>query len=163
MDLIQVIKQARFRKRRPFPRTSFDIVCALVQEHRHGQSFLDALDNSMVPPAREWADFEEPKAKDPFEPPLFALATEEEYRLTQAIVEKIDNPYLLFAHSPEELLLSRPLFSLNPNLGPETLARVHFDTLLRREILRSEVERQASQEALLERLEDYIHKQTHQR
>ena len=37
-----------------------------------------------------------------------------------------DNPYLAFAHSPEEILLARPLWLKHPGLAPELLAGRHF-------------------------------------
>jgi hypothetical protein len=75
----------------------------------------------------------EVRAKDDYTPPLFCLLTNQEYRLTMAIVSRADNPYLQYANSPQELLLSVPLFSTNPSLGPEVLKRYHFGTLLFRE------------------------------
>jgi hypothetical protein len=78
-----------------------------------------------------------PKAKEPFEPPLFSLATETEYRITMAIVSKVGNPYLTFANSPDEILLCGPLFRLNPRLDPEQLSTRHFETLLLAELAKA--------------------------
>ena len=52
-----------------------------------------------------------------------------EYFLIMSIISKVDNSYLKFAHSPEEILLCRPLYRLNPALAPEKLMRYHFETL----------------------------------
>ena len=87
------------------------------------------------------------RKKVTFESPLFSLATAEEYHLTMAIISKVDNPYLQFAHSPEEILLSRPLYHLNPALNSEILKCCHFETLLmceRAKGLVSELSRQTS-------------------
>jgi len=61
---------------------------------------------------------------------LFSLAEQKEYALALAIINKIKNPYLEFAQSPEEIALSKLLFELNPDLGEEKLERYHFETLL---------------------------------
>jgi hypothetical protein len=61
---------------------------------------------------------------------LFSLAEQKEYVLTLAIIDKINNPYVEFAQSPEEIALSKLLFELNPSLGEEKLERYHFETLL---------------------------------
>jgi hypothetical protein len=70
------------------------------------------------------------KAKDHFEPHLFSLASREEYDLSVAIISKINNPYLQFAHTPEETLLAGPLYNANPLLKSKDLVRYHFETLL---------------------------------
>jgi hypothetical protein len=61
---------------------------------------------------------------------LFSLVTESEYSLTLSIIGKVDNTYLQFAESPEEILLCGTLYGLNPTIGPEKLMRYHFETLL---------------------------------
>jgi hypothetical protein len=60
---------------------------------------------------------------------LFSLVTKEEYSLTVSIIDKIQNPYLKFASSPEEIILSSPLYHINPSLDSEKLMRYHFMTL----------------------------------
>ncbi|MEJ2657864.1 MAG: hypothetical protein P8012_11830 [Desulfobacterales bacterium] len=66
--------------------------------------------------------------------PLFSLVSEEEYCLTLSIINKVDNPYLVHAHSPEEILLCKPLYRINPELGPDKLLRYHFETLYLHEL-----------------------------
>ena len=61
---------------------------------------------------------------------LFALATKDEYAITMSIIDKVDNAYLKFANSPEEILLCGPLYRLNPSLTNQKLMRYHFETLL---------------------------------
>ena len=46
------------------------------------------------------------------------------------IVSKLDNPYLQFVHSPEEILLSAPLYQANPSFSPRDLMRSDFEALL---------------------------------
>lgn len=138
MDLVKHIKRERAQKRikQPFRRTLFDRISGLVKEYSLGESFLSSLDNFSLP--RENLKFDHVRAKEPFEPPLFSLSTEEEYRVTMAIINKVNNPYLHFVNSPDEILLSGPLFHGNPSLEPDKLARYHFETLLLDELAKSE-------------------------
>jgi hypothetical protein len=138
MDLLQHLKQARAKPKEPFTRTAFTVVSALVQAHKLDGSFLQNLRDFSIQ-RMDWLACE-PQAKEPFAPPLFPLVSDAECRLTQAILAAADNPYLRFAHSPAELLLSGPLFRFNPELQPAILARVHFHTLLAREIVRTEIQ-----------------------
>jgi hypothetical protein len=69
------------------------------------------------------------EAKPLYEAPLFFLATSAEYRVIHQIIEELDNPYLAYARSPEEILLSRPLWQRRPGLDPETLASRHLAAL----------------------------------
>jgi hypothetical protein len=50
--------------------------------------------------------------------------------MTQAILRKVNNPYVSFAHSPEEILVSGILYHMNAELRPEALRRYDFETLL---------------------------------
>jgi len=70
------------------------------------------------------------EAKPRYEAPLFFLATREEYQMIHRILAGLDNPYLFFAHSPEEILLSTPLWQQRPGLDPEVLTSRHFAALL---------------------------------
>ncbi len=74
--------------------------------------------------------FNRVKLKTPMESSLFSLATKDEYALTMSIIGKVDNAYLKFANSPEEILLCRSLYRLNPLLTNQKLMRYHFETLL---------------------------------
>ncbi len=125
--------RAARRARQPLQRSLFHRIHALVKAYRLGEEFLRALDaytNGLWQEALESGGV---KAKQPFEPPPFSLATEEEYRITTAIIEKVNNPYLRFANAPDEILLCSALYRCNPSLGPEELTRHHFETLLLRE------------------------------
>jgi len=139
MDLRQHLKQARAKPKEPFSRTAFTVVAALVRKHNLDESFLAKLRDFSLP-GTEWLRSFELQAKGAFEASLFPLVSEPEYRLVQEILSVDDNPYLRFAQCPEELLLAKPLFDLNPELDPAILARVHFRTLLAREIVRHEIQ-----------------------
>src|SRR3990172_4343054 len=101
MVLLQHLKQARARPRRLFTRTAFTAVAALVREHKLDESFLDRIREDAAQRA-EWIWSFEPLPKSPFEPPLFALVAADEFRLIQAMLAVADNPYVPFAHSPDE-------------------------------------------------------------
>ena len=138
MDLLKHIKSERAQKKvkHPFRRALFDRINGLVKEYALGESFLKRLDNFPDQLLRENAKLDRGRGKEHFEPPLFSLSTEEEYRVTMAIMEKVNNPYLHFVNSPDEIVLCGPLFSRNPSLGPDKLARYHFETLLLYELAR---------------------------
>ena len=55
-----------------------------------------------------------------------------------AIIQKIDNSYLQFVQSPEEMLLCQPLYRLNPALSHEQLMQYHFKTLFLNERAKAE-------------------------
>jgi len=123
-------ERALRRIKPPFKRTLFARISGLVRKYGLEGKFLEKLD---APPADLfWKSLRlnSLKKKGRFEPPLFSLCTEDEYRVTMAIIAGIDNPYLYFAHAPDELLVCRSLFSLNSGLEPERLAHYHFETLL---------------------------------
>lgn len=133
MELRKQIKAERDKQRAhlPFRRRLFDRVNAIVKRHALGEAFLANLANFSNDHLREYLAVYRLRAKDHRDPPLFSLSTEEEYRVTIAILNAANNPYLHFASSPEEILLSRPLFDLNPSLEPDKLTRCDFATLLR--------------------------------
>ena len=139
MNLRQHLKQARAKPKEPFSRTAFTVVAALVREYNLDKSFVAQL-KDFSPPGVEWLRSFELHVKRPFEAPLFSLVSESEYRLAQAILAAADNPYLRFARCPEELLLAKPLFDLNPELESVVLARAPFRTLRAREIVRDEIQ-----------------------
>jgi hypothetical protein len=73
--------------------------------------------------------------------PLYSLVTEDEYRVTRGILEKVANPYLAYVQSPEDILFSGPLFARNSALPPDRLLRWTFQTLLLCELAKEEVQR----------------------
>jgi hypothetical protein len=142
MDLLEKIKseRAESKKKRPFQRTLFDKVNGLVRTYSLEESFLSRLEvpKDYVPEAK--VESAQLRKKRPIEFPLFSLSAEKEYRLTAAIMSKVDNPYLEFAQSPEEIAISKTLYDLNPSLGVDTLQRHHFETLLLCERAKKEME-----------------------
>jgi hypothetical protein len=131
-DLPTQLKRERLNRKakQPFQPSLFVKILVLVQTYGLEEDFLNKLvefiDNFTVEQLK-------PKTvmiKEKLQLPLFALATPEKYRLTMAIIEKVKNPYLHFALSPDEILLCTPLFRRNPDLEPERLAVHHFQNLL---------------------------------
>ena len=131
-DLLRRLKRERRRRKapQPFKRSLFVRIHALVQQYGLNKDFLSKIDEfaDNLPAAQ--LSSPGAMAKEDLQLPLFALATLEKYRLTMAIIEKVNNPYIHFAHSPEEILWCTPLFRRHPHLAPEILAAHHFRTLL---------------------------------
>ena len=132
MDLLKDIKQkrAKQKQKKPFRRDVFNQISGIVKQYRLTKSFLDILDKVGDYLSPKNLNLTRIREKVPLESSLFSLATKDEYSLTMAIISKVDNSYPRFAHSPEEILLCRPLYRLNPALAPEKLMRYHFETLL---------------------------------
>ncbi len=132
MNLLHHIKRKRAKKRqkKPLKRDVFNQICSLVKQHDLKESFLNVLDNVEDDLPGENLKFNRVKLKTPLENSLFSLATKDEYSLTMSIIGKVDNAYLKFANSPEEILLCEPLYRLNPLLTDQKLMRYHFETLL---------------------------------
>ena len=156
MKLLQHIRSERAEKKRKqsFGPTLFDRINGLVKEHALGEMFLSSLDAFQERLREEDLTADRVRPKRAYDPPLFSLSTEEEYRVTMAIIHKVGNPYLNFVNSPDEILLCGPLFRHNPSLPPETLARFHFEALLLAELARKQLHRLTEQvHRLLERQE----------
>ncbi len=132
MDLLKDIKQKRTKKRqkKPIRRDVFNQISGLVRWYGLKENFLDVLDKVEDYLSKEDLQFTRVRLKTPMERSLFSLVTESEYSLTLSIISKVDNTYLQFAESPEEILLCGTLYGLNPTIGPEKLMRYHFETLL---------------------------------
>jgi hypothetical protein len=132
MGILEQIKsdRAQKKKKQPFTSTLFDRISGLVKEYRLEESFLEKCESPEAFLTEREAEFARVRKKQPFRIPLFSLAEQKEYDLTLAIIDKMNNPYLEFAQSPEEIALSRLLFDLNPAFGREKLERCHFETLL---------------------------------
>jgi hypothetical protein len=147
MDLLEKIKneRAQSKKKRPFRRTLFDKVNGVVRKYSLEESFLSRLEVPEDYLSEAKVEFAQLRKKKPIEFPLFSLSAEKEYRLTTAIMNKVDNPYLEFAQSPDEIAISKTLFDLNPSLGVDTLQRYHFETLLLCECAKKEMNDLAKQ------------------
>lgn len=132
MEIVQYIKNKRSQQKKKllFKRKVFNKISGLVRWYGLDDGFLKALDKPVDYLSRENLKLVQFKSKIPFEFPLFSLVTKEEYNLAMAIIQKIDNPYLQFVQSPEEVILCKHLYRLNPALSPEKLMRYHFETLL---------------------------------
>ena len=131
MDLIKDIKRNRAKQRRklPFKRDVFNQIGCIVRIYGLKENFLSVLENVEDDLSKTNLNSNRVRVKAPMERPLFSLVTQGEYTLTLSIIKKIDNSYLIFAHSPEEILWCGPLYRLNPSLNPEKLSRYHFETL----------------------------------
>ena len=136
MDLLNDIRceRARQRSKQPIRRQVFNQISALVRWYRLTESVLVTLDNVEDYLAKRNPKFPRVRLKTPLEYPLFSLATEDEYWLTMTIINKIDNAYLQFAQSPEEIFLCGPLYRLNSSISHDRLRRYHFETLFFYEI-----------------------------
>jgi hypothetical protein len=132
MNLLEHIRHKRTRKRKkqPFERKLFTQISALVRWYGLDENFLKKLDHVEAYPSVREMDFIRAKTKKPVDFPLFSLCSRDEYDLTRAILRKVTNPYVSFAHSPEEILLSGTLYGMNAELRPEALRRYDFKTLL---------------------------------
>ena len=131
MDLKDSLRRERARGsgKEPLPPSLFSHVGGLVRVHRLGETFWQLLASMTAKGAETLARACRNEAKPTYEAPLFFLATPEEYQVIHQILAEPDNPYLAWAQSPEELLLSRPLWQRRSGLEPETLAKRHFAAL----------------------------------
>lgn len=133
-NLLDRIRTERDREKRKWPleRTLFDRVNGLVRAHALDETFVARLAGPAAEALPEDGDLERVKAKEPFVPPLFSLSGEDAYGVTMAILGTVNNPYLPFAASPEEILLCTALYERNPRLGSAALARHHIETCFSR-------------------------------
>ena len=132
MNLLQHIKNKRAQqsKKQPLRRNAFSTTSGLVRWYGLDDRFLQALYKAVDYLSEEKLKLVRGRSKVLIEFPLFSLLTKEEYSLTMAIISKVGNPYLQFVQSPEEILLCKFLYSLNPALSPEQLRQYHFETLI---------------------------------
>lgn len=131
MDLKDSLRRQRLRgkEKEPWTPSLFSHLGGLVRRHRLGEEFCQLLGQMTGASAEKVARTCHSVPKAPYEPPLFLLATAEEYQVIQNILAGLDNPYLAWACSPEEILLSPTLWKRRPGLDPETLATRHFAAL----------------------------------
>jgi hypothetical protein len=157
MDLLQNIKSDRIRqrKKRPYKREVFNTISRIVKGYGLSEDFLELLGKTEDYPSRKSMEFTAIKAKKKFEFAPFCLVSKEEYRLAMTIANQINNPYLQFARSPEEMLLSAPLYAANPSLGLDDLRCHDFETLLLCQWAKEEL---ASLEKRVKQLQTFIAK-----
>ena len=131
MELLQNIRNDRERQRRgrPLQRSAFHTIICIIREYGLNEDFLKQLDNSKDYSSQAMIELTEVKAKKAFEAPPFLLVSQEEYSLARTLIGKLGNPFLQFAHSPEEIVLSLRLYETNPRLGSQDLLRYDFETL----------------------------------
>ena len=131
MDLIGQIKnnRAKQREKKPIKIDVFNQISGIVRQYGLKESFLDSFDTVEDQLAVKNFNLLRIRVKTPVVRPIFSLVSEGEYYLTKSIIHKADTPYLVFAHSPEEILLSKSLYRLNPAINAEKLNRYHFETL----------------------------------
>ncbi len=106
MELLDRLRKERFgqKRKRPLPPSCFAVVAAIVQKFG-----LTSLPAAGVGRGAGWTP--------PERLALFPLLTPEQYQLTQEIISRYDNPYLLFAAAPEDFALSQQLYHRNPHLA----------------------------------------------
>jgi len=131
MNLLTHIKRKRKqqRKKQPIKGDTFNQISGIVRTYGLKKNFLNVLENAADYLSKVNLNANRVRVKAPMESPLFSLTTEDEYVLIMSIIDKVNNSYLKFAHSPEEILLCGSLYRLNPTLDPEKLIRYHFETL----------------------------------
>jgi hypothetical protein len=122
MKLKERIRDDRSRQnvKEPLPETAVTVVAAIVQK----------FDLQALPPAGEGEGGRRkmsPKAEGRLS--LFPLLTPKQWRLTREIAARFDNPYLMFARSPEEIVLSQRLYGCNPDLTTEVLGEQSLGAL----------------------------------
>ena len=105
------------------------MVSRIVREYKLGEDFVKALDDATEFLSERKTELRQVKDKRLLDVPPYVLVTQEEYGIVVAILSKLDNPYLRFAHSPEEMLLSVSLYEADPSLASEELLREGFETL----------------------------------
>ncbi len=124
--LLETIRADRCRQkvRKPWPETAIAVVAAIVQKYE------------LVAVPEEGAEgIDKPReAKPAGRMSLLPLATAAQWRLTEEIMSRYDNPYLVFARSPEDISLSRRLYERNPGLAAEVLQEQSLGALWREEI-----------------------------
>jgi len=132
MDLLRRIRFGRAEKRTkaPFRPALYTRVSGRVRRYGLDEPFLRGLERPCEPARQDAQGAIRLRRKEPYEPPLFSLCSEDEHRVTLAILTRVSNPYLQYATSPDEILVCESLFRQNPFLHPETLACHHFETLL---------------------------------
>lgn len=131
MDLLKDIKQnrAKLKQKQPFKRDVFNLISSIVKQYHLTRSFLDILDNVEEDLSSMNLNLTRIRVKAPLDSPLFSLVSKDQYSLTMSIISNVDNSYLKFAQSPEEIIWCKPLYRLNATMDAEKLMRYHFRTL----------------------------------
>jgi|GEM_PF-562185 len=156
MDLVANIKakRAQTHRKSAFKRTLFDRIGSIIGVYGLEDTFLKQLDAAaMEQPGRDL--LRQPlmlPPKAPLEMPLFVLLHSRAYDLAGSIIRKIDCPYLDFVTAPEEILVCRRLYGLNPHIPADRLQKCHFGTLLMGERVRRRIKELSRQMDVLRTL-----------
>jgi hypothetical protein len=136
MKLLEHLKtdRARQKEKKPLPETVFTAVAAIVQKF--------ALTSV---PGGEGAEGLPPETPRSARLSLFPLLNPDQFRLTQEIIARFDNPYLIYARSPADIRISLLLHQRDPELPPVTLQRYSLGQLL---ALKRELAEQLNPEGL---------------
>jgi hypothetical protein len=142
VDFLTEIRRDRLKKRKkqPFQPSLFARISTIVREYRLAEDFVASLAATGTHLPGD-VDPVIPRDRKPLIVPLYALVTEEEYRVTRAILQKVTNPYLAYVQSPGDILFSGALFARNPALPSGRLVRWPFETLLLCELAKGEMQR----------------------
>ncbi len=108
----------------------FNTVCSIVKNYGLKEDFLTMIDNLDHDPGRHPLGELEIRAKQSIEIPPYCMVSVEEYGLVLEIINRLDNPYLSFARSSEEMVFSVRLYKSDPSLDARRLVRHDFRTLL---------------------------------
>ena len=113
MALLASLKASRERQPgpQPWPWTPWAAVAAIVQAY--GLTTVDQLEAARPNFARSRERLS-----------LYPLLTPAQYELVQAILSRHQNPYLSYAQTPADIVLSGRLYERCPDLEPELLARM---------------------------------------
>jgi hypothetical protein len=124
MMLLDHIKRDRARQRgkQTLPETVFSVVAAIVQKF-----------NLQAVPGGEGRGLERLETNPGGRLSLFPLLSADQWRLTKNIIEKYDNPLLVYARSPQDFGLSRWLYERRPDLPVEVMKEFSLAALWMRE------------------------------
>jgi hypothetical protein len=124
MHLVDGIRKARAQEKtkKPLPRSVWVVVAAIVKQF------------GLVGILPEGPLKTEPLGRRAAEPlSLFPLVTAAQMHLCNEIMDKFNNPYLVYARSPEDFRTSQLLHARRPDLSPEVFRQYSPSQLLRLE------------------------------
>lgn len=124
MTLLASIKKARTRQseKQPWPETPFATVGAIVQAFDLTSLEQLTAENNEVGGAAKGERLS-----------LLPLLSASQYRLTLAILEHFNNPYLVYARTPVDIVISQKLFAKYPDLASTFLATTSLAAVWRQE------------------------------
>jgi len=121
MKLLDRIRTDRERQKgkKALPETAFTVVAAMVKKFQ-----VESV------PGGEAVRAEYPATSPGERLSLFPLLSATQLRLTMEIIDMYDNPYLVYARSPEDFGISLSLYECNPDLDAESLEQYSLGWLL---------------------------------